>query len=162
MNFIKVSIKSRKSGFTLIELLVVTSLITLITSVGTICIFKYMKMYRQQIDISREKFYVDEAFLIIENEINYSKYADVENNCIIVRNSDWDRNDYIRKDMDCDLIISYKYRDSFVSNNILKDIKDFKAVKWGRMLYVIIETKKGNVYKRCFGLERIKSAKVSR
>ncbi|WP_190285337.1 type II secretion system protein [Clostridium sp. JN-1] len=157
MKFIKESIKNKKRGFTLIELLLVMSLIGMITSAGVICIFKYMRVYRQQINLSKEKFYVDEAFLIIEDEINYSQYAEVKDNCIMVRNSEKSRNDYIRKDKDGDLIISYDYKYYFATNNILKGIKDFKARQSDKLVYVTIETKRGNTYKRCFGLERVKA-----
>ncbi|AYD40609.1 prepilin-type N-terminal cleavage/methylation domain-containing protein [Clostridium fermenticellae] len=156
MRFIKVNIRAKKRGFTLIELLMVTSLIGIITSAGVLCIFRYMKIYRQQINLSKENFYVDEAFLIIENEINYSQYVDVNDNCIMVRNADKNRNDYIRKDRDGDIIISYNSKYDFTNNNILKNIKDFKAEQSDRVLYLTIETKRGNIYKRCLGLERVK------
>lgn len=132
------------------------SLIGMITSAGVICIFKYMRIYRQQINLSKENFYVDEAFLIIEDEINYSQYVEVKDNCIMVRNFEKGRNDYIRKDNDGDLIISYDHKYDFATNNILKNIKDFKAIQSNKVLYVIIETKRGNIYKRCLGLERVK------
>lgn len=156
VSFIKVNIKGKKSikkGFTLIELLIAASIIGIIVSSNALMLSKYMKIHRQEITKSRESFYVNEAFLIIEYEIISAKYVSVQNNTIKLKGYDRDGYDYIRMDKDPDIIIAY---DSSHSNNILKNIKNFKVQQDNQLLYIFIETKEGNVYKRCLGLERVK------
>ncbi|KZL94204.1 competence type IV pilus minor pilin ComGF [Clostridium magnum] len=156
MNFIKGNIKDNKftkKGFTLIELLLAASIAGLIISSQVLIICKYLKIHRQEIIQSRESFYVNEAFIIIEHEVNSAKYTTVENNKIKLKSYNRSGYDYIRIDMDQDIIISYDYSHT---NNILKNIKDFKVEQENQLLYIFIETKEGNIYKRCLGLERVK------
>ena len=61
---IKNKMKCRK-GFTIIEMLLVVALVASITIVQIRVISKYMKLHREEIDYSRELFYVNEAFIII-------------------------------------------------------------------------------------------------
>jgi len=156
VNFIKENIKDKKfikKGFTLIELLIAVSMVGIIVSSNVLMLCKYMRIHRQEIIQSRESFYVNEAFMIIQYEVNSAKYVSVENNTIKLKSYDRSGYDYIRMDDDPDIVISY---DSSHSNNILKNIKDFKVQQNNQLLYIAIETKEGNIYKRCLGLERVK------
>lgn len=156
MNFIKENIKGEKfikKGFTIIELLLAASIAGIIVSSQILILCKYMKIHRQEIIQSRESFYVNEAFMIIEHEVNSAKYASVENNSIKLKSYSRSGYDYIRIDTDSDIIISYDYSHT---NNILKNIKSFKVQQDNQLLYILIETKEGNIYKRCLGLERVK------
>lgn len=160
VKFIRENIKGRKSikkGFTLIELIIVTALIGIIASTQVMIISKYMRVHREEINESREYFYVNEAFMIIENQINNSKYVEICSNKITIKRYDGKGYDYIRKDQDSDIIISYGAVYSPTTNNILKNVKEFKAEEKGRVAYITIETRKGKVYKRCLGLEREKA-----
>ncbi len=164
MSFLKESIKSRshrKKGFTLIELILVAGIIGIITSIQVVIMCRYMKIHRQEINSSRESFYVNEAFMVIQQQIEDAKYITVKDNKIFIRrcdkkDSDIDKYDYIREDKDSDIIISYGSMYSATTNNILKDIKYFKLKKDRQVLNICIETKKGNVYRRCFILEKEK------
>lgn len=164
MNFIREIIKNKaytKKGFTLIELMLVVTIIGMITSIQVIIMYKYAKIYRQEIILSREAFYVDEAFYMIKQQIDDAKYISVKENKIAIIRSDKNETDYIRKDKDSDIILSYGNMYSSTTDNILKSIKDFKVEKEKRILYISIETKKGNIYKRCFVIEREKPEKGS-
>lgn len=159
MSFIKVNIKNKKiikKGFTLIEVLVAASIVGIIVSSQILILCKYMKIHRQEIIQSRESFYVNEAFMIIEYQVNTAKYVSVKNNTITLKSYERPGYDYIRMDKDPDVIISYNSMYSSSTNNILKSIKDFKVQQEDQLLYISIETKDGNVYKRCLGLEKIK------
>lgn len=156
MNFIRENTKGKrfiKKGFTLIELLITASIVGIIVSSNIIILCKYMRIHRQEIIRSRESFYVNEAFMIIEHEVNSAKYVSVENNSIKLKSYIRPGYDYIRMDRDPDIIISY---DSTHTNNILKNIKDFKVKQDNQLLHIVIETKEGNVYKKCLGLDRVK------
>lgn len=152
---------SYKKGFTIIEIMIVTALIAIITTSQVVVISRYMKLHRSEIKLSREGFYINEAFMIIEYQINSAKYIDVKNNAIVLRRSDDTGYDYIRKDRDSDIIISYGSIYSSTTNNIIKQIKDFKIERINNVLYLFIETKEGNLYKRCFGIERKRIKKDS-
>lgn len=157
MNSIKEVIKNReymKKGFALIELMLVISIIGMITSVQAIIMYRYMKVHRQEINSSRESFYIDEAFNFIQHQINDAEYVKIKNNNVIIIRSKKQRFDYIRADRDSDIIISYGSQYYSSTNNILKNVKSFKVERDRQILYVYIETEKGNVYERCFPLER--------
>lgn len=156
MKFTKANIRGYKKGFTLIELMIVSALIGVITSAQVIIISKYMRIHRAEIIESREAFYVNEAFIIIEAQINNAKYAKVDNSKIILKRYDGPEYDYIRKDKDSDIIVSYGAVYSSTTNNIIKNVKDFKVEEKGNLAYITIETKKGKIYRRCLGLERKK------
>lgn len=164
MNFIRGIIKDkklRKKGFTLIELLISISIVGIIISSQVLVFCKYMKIQKREIIQSREIFYMDQALMIIENQVNSAKYINVQDNMIRLKSYDRSGYDYIRKDRDNDIIISYDSMYSSHTNNILKDIKDFKVEQDNQLVYISIETKEGNVYKRCLGLERIKVKDIS-
>lgn len=159
MSFIKENIKNKKfikKGFTLIELLVAASIVGIIVSSQILIFCKYMKIHREEIIQSKESFYVNEAFMIIEYQVTTAKYVSVENNIITLKSYERPGYDYIRMDKDPDIIISYNSMYSSNTNNILKSIKEFKVQQENQLLYISIETKDGNVYKRCLGLERVK------
>lgn len=171
MNSIREIIKNKiyvKKGFTLIELVLMVSIIGMITSVQAVVMFKYMKIYRQEINSSRESFYMEEAFTIIQNEINDGEYVKIKNNNVIVikvkpdkKGSNNEKLEYIRTDRDSDIIVSYGSEYHSRTDNILKNVKNFKVEKDRQVLCVSIESKKGNVYKRCFPLEREEDQKGS-
>jgi prepilin-type N-terminal cleavage/methylation domain-containing protein len=159
VNFIKEHIKDKKNrnkGFTLIEIMISMALISIIVYSQIIIISRYMKIHRIEVSESRESFYVDEAFMIIEYEINTAKYVEIKDNKIILKRYEGTSYDYIRTDKDSDIIISYGALYSSSSNNILKSVKSFKVEENDNTAYILIETQKGNLYKRCLALERKK------
>lgn len=162
MIFIKETIKGKldiKKGFTIIEMLMVITLIIVITTTQVIVISKYMKLHREEINYSRENFYVNEAFIIIEYQVKAAKYIDIKNNMIILRRYDDKGYDYIKKDRSYNIVISYGSSNSSTVNNVLKNVNEFYVERQGRMFYISIITKKGNLYRRCFAMEREKLKK---
>ncbi|MBC2580312.1 prepilin-type N-terminal cleavage/methylation domain-containing protein [Clostridium sp. DJ247] len=159
MSSIKVHIRDKcnvKKGFTLIEILLASSLIGIVTVTPISIVYKYTKIHRTQINNSRESFYINEGFMIIEHEISSAKYVKIKDNIIILRRYDNSNFDYIRVDKDSDVIISYGSLYSSTTNNILKNAKNFKAEGVGQVVYITIETRGGDIYKRCLPLERKK------
>lgn len=159
VNFIREIIKSKiglKKGFTIIEMLIVVSLVASITTIQIKVISKYMKLHREEINYSREWFYVNEAFMIIEHQVKSAKYTDIKDNMIILKRYDNRGYDYIKRYRNTDIVISYGSSNSSTLNNVLKGIKDFKVERHGRVFYISISTEKGNVYRRCFVIEREK------
>ncbi|MCI1943735.1 competence type IV pilus minor pilin ComGF [Clostridium luticellarii] len=159
VNFIKGIIEHRmkiKRGFTIIEMLIVVSMVAAITTVQIRAVSKYMELHRKEINYSRESFYVNEAFMIIENQVINAKYIDIKDNMIVLKRYDNKGYDYIKKHKNNCIVISYGSSNSSTLNNILKGIKDFKVKRLGRVFYVSINMEKGNLYKRCFAIEREK------
>ncbi|WP_052246053.1 prepilin-type N-terminal cleavage/methylation domain-containing protein [Clostridium tyrobutyricum] len=159
MNFIKETLRGNaKKGFTVIEILITISIISIITTVETKAILKYMKLNSMEISSSREKFYIDEAFMIIENQIDSAKYIEIKDNMIALNRYDNRGWDYI-KNKNSTLVLSYGYTNYYTNNRILKHISDFKITQMENVCYMQIKTEKGNVYKKCFGIERKKLRK---
>lgn len=140
-------------------MLMVIALITAITTTQIIVISKYMRLHREEINYSKDNFYVNEAFIIIEYQIKAAKYIDIKNNMIILRRYDDKGYDYIKKDRNSSIIISYGSSDSSTVNNVLKNVKDFHVERQGKVFYISISTEKGNLYRKCFAMEREKLKK---
>lgn len=159
VNFIKEIIKNKiklKKGFTIIEIIIVISLIGIVVNLPIIAISKYIKLHRDEISCSRESFYVDEAFFIMENEIKNAKYIDIKDNMIILRRYDNKGYDYIKQNKGTAIVISYGSVNSSNVNNILKNVEDLKLEKHSKIFYVFIKMKGGDIYKKCFSIEREK------
>lgn len=162
VNFIKENLKGNsRKGFTIIEILMTLSIICIITTVQTCVILKYMKLNREEINLSRDTFYADEGFEIIKSEIESAKYIKIKNNIIAINRSDNKGWDYIKKNKESNIIIIYAFTSSGVSNNILKNVSEFNVTNRNNVCYIDIKTKKGNIYKKCFGIDREKVKKDS-
>ncbi|WP_368487845.1 competence type IV pilus minor pilin ComGF [Clostridium sp. BJN0013] len=164
MSSIKETTKNKtkiKKGFTIIEMVIVISLTGILINLPIIAISKYMKLHREEMNYSRENFYVNEAFIIIENEMKNAKYVDIKDNMIILRRYDNKGYDYIRQNKGTAIVISYGAINSSNVNNILKDIKDFKLERREKIFYISIKMKRGDLYRRCFAIEREKLRKDS-
>lgn len=120
-----------------------------------------MKLHREEINYSRESFYVSEAFTIIENEIKIAKYIDIKDNMIILRRYDNAGYDYIRENKGTSIVISYGAVNSSNVNNVLKNIEYFSLERYEKVLYISIKMKRGEPYRRCFAIEREKVRKDS-
>ncbi|WP_446899344.1 pilus assembly FimT family protein [Clostridium sp. LBM24168] len=152
MNFIKGILKDNK-GFMIIEILMAISILSIFTMVQTTAILKYMKLNRVEIDLSRESFYINEAFTIIKSQIDNAKYIKIEYNTIALKRYDNKGWDYIKKNKSSNLVLVYGYTSNQTSNNILKDVQEFNVIEKKNLCYINIKTKKGNVYRRCFGID---------
>lgn len=164
MSSIRETIKNKtkiKKGFTIIEVIVVLSLISITINIPIIVFLKYMRLHREEINYSRESFYVSEAFTIIENEIKNAKYIDIKDNMIILKRYDNKGYDYIRENKGTSIVISYGAINSSNVNNILKNIEYFNLEKYRKVFYVSIKMKRGEPYRRCFAIEREKVRKGS-
>nr|WP_281063508.1 type II secretion system protein [Clostridium algifaecis] len=157
VNFIKENLKDNsKNGFTIIEIVMTLAIICIITTVQTCVILKYMKLNREEINLSRDKFYTDEAFEIMKSQIDSAKYIRIKNNMIEVNRFDNKGWDYIKRNKRSDIVITYGYTNFEVSNNILRNVAEFNVTNRNNICYIYIKTKEGNVYKKCFGIDREK------
>lgn len=164
MNSIKANIRDKsktKKGFILVETILIVSLVGVLVSMEIIALSRYMKTHILEIRESRESFYVNEAMSLIEHQVNDAEYVDVSENRIKLKRFKGVGYDYIRKDKQSDIIISYGSVYSSTTNNILKNTSDFKVERIGQVLYISIEMEEGKVYRRCLGLERVKVKGIS-
>ena len=154
----------------LIELLIAASLAGIIISAQGLMLYKYIKIHQTETSKSRESFYVNEAFMIIEQQIKSAKCVSAKDNIIILKSYEKDKEhkedkviydkpkyNYIKQNghSSLDIVITDSLVNSSYNNKILKDIKKFKVEQDNQLLYISIETKKGIVYKRCLGVERV-------
>ena len=140
----------RNNGFTLIEVIVSASLAAIISVVGITCTTKYLSIYKQENTQSRESFYVDEAINFIEYEIKQGRSVQVNNNKITIELSSGVFDDIKLSGVGgASVVIWYDSGGMGNSNNILKDVTDFKCEQNGDLIYLSIKTLKGNNYERC-------------
>lgn len=154
MNFIKAILKDNvKRGFTIIEIIMAISIVSIFTTVQTTAILKYMKLNKIEIDSSRDSFYINEAFTIIKSQIDSAKYIKIEDNTIALKRYDNKGWDYIKKNKNSSIVLVYGYTGNQTSNNILKDVLEFSVTEKENLCYINIKTKRGNAYRRCFGIK---------
>ncbi|MBA5850630.1 type II secretion system protein [Clostridium sp. cel8] len=159
MNFIKEIFKDKiKPGFTIIEILIVIAMISTIVSIQVTVILKYMKVSKEEIYFSRDNFYVNEAFAIIKSEIDKAKYINISNNMIALKRHDNGEWDYIKLSVNSNIVLAYGGPGFKTTNNVLKNVSEFTVLKRYNMCFLTIKTKRGNVYRKCFGIsaERVK------
>lgn len=142
-----------RKGFTIIEILMTITIISIFVTVQTTAILKYMKLNKNEIKSSRDRFYIDEAFAIIREQIDSAKYIKIENNMIALKRYDNKGWDYIKKNKNSSIVLVYGYTYNQTSNNVLKNVAEFNVVERKNICYISIKTKKGSIYKRCFGIK---------
>ena len=146
-----------KKGFMLLELIIAFALIGALVCTEITAVTKYMKIYNEDIGHSRDSFYVNEAFDFLEYIVDEALYVEVNNNIIKLERYDGTGFDWIRRDTQGDILISYGSCYSSISNNIIKNVKSFEVSEVERVLFIRIITKKEKVYNKCIYLDTKKA-----
>ncbi|WP_343762322.1 prepilin-type N-terminal cleavage/methylation domain-containing protein [Clostridium oceanicum] len=151
MNFIKEGIKDSmvRKGFCVLELLVALSILGILSVFVLKTTLVNMKNYKLSRKNSTQYLYIDEAFNFINSEFSKAKKCTVDKNTIKIERIDNKGSNFIRKDTDGDIIISYGNKYSRNNNNIVKNVKDFTALEKGEVVYISIMDRYGKIYKRC-------------
>lgn len=147
-----------KKGFSLIEILICISIISIISLAGIKSLIIYLNLYRKESNYIMEEFYVDQAFIFIEQQLDgaesiYIFKNDKYINEIKVNNRE--KTNYIKL-KNGKLIISYDKSNSKYSNTIMYGVKSFLVENFCNTMYVKITTKHGKEYERCFGIRKKK------
>ncbi|KAJ51495.1 prepilin-type N-terminal cleavage/methylation domain-containing protein [Clostridium tetanomorphum] len=151
-----------KKGFTLIEVLMSISIISIVSLILFKNLVVYLTLYNKESNIAMEEFYVNEALIFIEQQINEANsvqvLGDANNNELKINYED--KSNYI-KIKNGKLVIAYFKSDSGYINNIMLELEDFLVEKSGNLVFVKIITKHGKEYERCFGIREEKDILLS-
>jgi len=148
-----------KKGFALIEVIIALALASTLICTEITALGRYMKIFRENAYESRDSFYINEAFAFIEYIVEEALYAEVESNAIKLERRDGTGTDWIRRDSDGNLLISYGSRYSSTTNNIMKNISAFEVRQTGKTFFITIITKKEKVYNKCILINAEKTKK---
>lgn len=138
-----------KKGFALIELIIALALTGALVCTELTVVTRYMKVFKDNTEESRDSFYVNEAFAFLEYIVDEAVYVEVKDNIIKLERRDGTGFDWVRTDEQGDLLISYGSCYFSNTNNIMKNVKSFEAKEVGRIIFISITTKKEKVYNKC-------------
>jgi len=146
-----------KKGFALIELIIAVALTGALVCTELTAVTKYLKIYKEDVEVSRDSFYVNEAFAFLDYIVDEALYVEVQDNIIKLEKRDGTGSDWIRRDSEGDVIISYGSCYSLNTNNIIKNVKSFEAKEVGRIIFISVITKKEKIYNKCIYLNTEKA-----
>ncbi|OFI07579.1 hypothetical protein CLOACE_01830 [Clostridium acetireducens DSM 10703] len=143
-----------KKGITIIELLITIGISSMLLIMIMLIFSKTINNYSINMNYRKENFYINEAFIFIESKIEFYQDVEIVNNKIKLIKKDNETSDWIRMTKNGNIIISYDRCSSINSNNIVKNIEEFKVSKKENIMYISIKSKKGILYERCFGIKK--------
>lgn len=138
----------KKKGFTVIELMISLLIVSEICMVSASFITRLSVQNKIFLNKSKEQFYVDEGLNYIQYLADISNEFTVYNNKIKLKRMDNTAYDWVRKASTGNIVISYGSNYSTTVNTVVKNIKDFKVKQIGKVIYITITDKKGEVYCR--------------
>ena len=144
-------------GITLIELIVAIGLSGIIIAMILPIFLRFNFLYNKLILNNRSYTYANEAMLFIENEINQNTLNSyINNNKITIEKLDGTRKEiyFIKKEKNLGNIVVtyYNSASSSATNNILRNISDFKFTIKENLIYLNIITIDGKSFERCLSL----------
>ena len=145
-------------GITLIELIVAIGLNSIIISMIIPIFLKFNFLYNKLIISSRSYSYANEAMLFIQNEINQNTLnVFVNNNKITIEKLDGIKKEiyFVSKEQNSGNIVLTYYNGAHVvaTNNIVRNISDFKFIVKENIIYINIITIDGKSFERCLPLK---------
>jgi len=143
----------KKKGFTLIEIVIAIALVFLMLGVVDRILVSYVKSYNNSILQDNGFNYLNEALSIIEKEVNQTACeVKTEGNIIYINYYKGISAKYI-KCINEDLRIFPNTKNGTGNNVIIDDVKDFVAIKSGKILYIKVVWKNGQSIERCLAIK---------
>jgi len=148
----------RRKGFTLIEIVITMGLVFLLAGVVDSVLISYMKSYKSGVEQNKGFNYLNEAMAVIEKEVNQKAMeVKTEGNVIKIGCYDGTTLNYI-KIINSKLYILYgtKYNipvDSSPKSVIIDDVKEFEAIKTGKIICIKMIWYNGQSIERCLAVE---------
>jgi len=148
----------KKKGFTLIEIVIAMGLVFLMVGIVDSMLNSYMKSYKNSVVQNNGFNYLNEAISIIEKEINqHSATVTTEDNVIKINYFDGDTINNI-KYINSNLYILYGTTnrlplDKSTKSLIIDNVKEFVAIKKGKIIYIKVTWYNGQSIERCLAIE---------
>ena len=148
----------KKKGFTLIEVVIAMALVFLMIGAIDSILISHLKNFKDSVLQNKGFNYLNEAILFLEKEVNYeANYVKTEENIIKINYSDGNTVNYI-KCINGKLCILYGSvysvpKESSYKSIIIDDVKDFVAIRSGKILYIKLTWKNDNTIQRCLAIE---------
>ena len=147
-----------KKGFTLVEIIIVMALVFLMMGVIDCMLISDVKSYKNSVVQSKGFNYLNESIAIIEKEVNQKAIVvKAEGNIVKINYTDGITLNHI-KWVNNKLYILYGTinsipTDSSTKSVIIDDVKDFVAIKSGKILYIKVIWYNGQSIERCLVIE---------
>jgi hypothetical protein len=119
--------------------------------------------YKEGVHEGRQSFYVNELFRYMEVELSYDvKGVEIQGNTLIVKKIDYINPDqqpvhHIKLEGDELVIKYYKYGYFSGTNNIIRDVEEFRVSKTNNYIFIMVKLKRGKVVERCLGIKYVSS-----
>ncbi|MBL4937924.1 type II secretion system protein [Clostridium sp. YIM B02515] len=141
-------------GLTLIELIVSISIASIAAVVLVTILLQSIRSYKNNTDDYRSYFYLSEALMFVQHEINNSKDISIQTNNIELKFSE-DITKIIKLNPEGSLEIVHKEKGSIKAvNNIINNIGEFNVIQKDKVIYITAALKNGERYKGCIGIKR--------
>ena len=145
-------------GISLVELIVAIGLCSIIIAMIIPTFLRFNFLYNKLIINSRSYSYANEAMLFIEDQIHDNTLNTfVNNNRITIQKLDGTKKEiyFAEKEKGLGNIVVTYYKSSYNSatNNILRNVNDFKFTIKGNLIYLSLTTIDGKVFERCLYLK---------
>ena len=143
----------KKKGFTLMELVVVMSLAFLMLGVVGSVFTSYVKSYKNSLLQNNGFNYLNSAIVMIDSEVNqYASEVKTEGNIINIVCYKGNSPKHI-KSINGNIIVSTNAGNDYYTNIIMRDVKDFIAIKTGKIIYIKIVWHNGQSIERCLAIK---------
>ena len=143
----------KKKGFTLMEIVIVMALVFLMVGVVGSIFVSYVKSYKNSVVQNNGFNYLSEAIATIEKEVNYLvRDVKTEGNIININCYEGNSPKYI-KCINGKVSVFSNVEGKINRNTIVDDVKDFVAVKSGKILYIKVIWHNGQSIERCLAIE---------
>lgn len=143
----------KKKGFTLMELVVVMSLAFLMLGVVGSIFTSYVKGYKNSLLQNNGFNYLNSAIVMIDSEVNqYASEVKTEGNIINIVCYKGNSPKHI-KSINGNIIVSTNVGNDYYTNIVMRDVKDFIAIKTGRIIYIKIVWHNGQSIERCLAIK---------
>lgn len=148
----------KQKGFTLMEIVVAMSVAFLMLGAVGSLLLSYVKSYKNSVVQGNGFNYLNDSIAIIEREVNNnSREVKTDENVIKIYYSDAITINYIEfKNGKLYTLYGNKYKlpmKGSYNNTIIDGVKDFVAIKSGKILYIKVVWNNGQSIERCLAIE---------
>lgn len=169
MSFIKDSTSRRyrghgnKKGLSLIEVVLALGIFSIFASSVVQLFISTTVEFKDELNAVKDNFYVNEVFRFIEIELTYeAKAVEAVDNILIVKKFDYINPDqqpvnYIKLEGGNLIIKYYKYGSVSGTNNIIRNVEEFKVSKRDKYIYIALKVKEGILVERCLVVKYVKA-----